>query len=77
MVRNVEVRWGEHNNPTKKSNPSKHIKDNVDHMFHWLVLARAPTNTSQRKVLEAYIVLEKLPLMINLSLTDYIYLEMV
>ena len=59
-VRNVEVRWGEHNNPTKVSNPSKHIKDNVDHTFHWSVLARAPTNTSQRKVLEAYyIVLEK------------------
>ena len=33
---------------------------NVDHTFHWSVLARAPTNTSQRKVLEAYyIVLEK------------------
>ena len=60
MVRNVEVRWSEHNNPKKVSNPSKHIKDNVDHTFHWSVLARAPTNTSQRKVLEAYyIVLEK------------------
>ena len=59
-VRNVEVRWGEHNNPTKVSNPSKHIKDNVDHVFHWSVIARAPTNAFQRKVLEAYyIVLEK------------------
>ena len=60
MVRNVEVRWAEHNNPTKVSSPSKRIKDNVDHAFHWSVLARAPTNTFQRKVLEAYyIVLEK------------------
>ena len=59
-VRNVEVRWGEHNNSTKVSNSSKHIKDNVDHAFDWLVLARAPTNTFQRKVLEAYyIVLQK------------------
>ena len=59
-VRNVEVRWGEHNNPIKVSNPSKHIKDNVDHVFHWSVIAKAPTNTFQRKVLEAYyIVLEK------------------
>ena len=49
-----------HNNLTKVSNPSKHITDNVDHKFHWSVLARAPTNTSQRKVLEAYYtVLEK------------------
>ena len=47
-VRNVEVRWGEHNNPTKVSNPSKHIKDNVDHVFHWSVIARAPTNTTTK-----------------------------
>ena len=59
-VIHVEVGWGGHNNPTKVSNPLKYIKDNVDHTFHWSVLARAPTNTFQRKVLEAYyIVLEK------------------
>ena len=52
-LENVEVRWGEHNNPTKVWNPLKHIKNNVDHAFHWSVLARAPTNTFQRKVLEA------------------------
>ena len=69
-VRNVELRWGEHN-PTKVSNPSKHIKDNVDHTFHRSVLARAPTNTFQRKRLEAYyIVLEKPSLNDNLSPTD-------
>ena len=45
-ARNVEVRWGEHNNPIKVSNPSKHIKDNVDHAFHWSLIARAPTNRS-------------------------------
>ena len=59
MVRNVEVRWGEHNNLTKVLNPSKQIKDNIDHTFHWSVLARAPTNTFQQKVLEAYIILVK------------------
>ena len=54
------MRWDEHNNLTKVSNPSKHIKDSVDHTFHWSVLAIAPTDTFQRKVLEAYyIVLEK------------------
>ena len=37
-IRNVEVRWNEHNNPIKKSNPSKHIKDNLDHAFNWSVL---------------------------------------
>ena len=42
-VRNGKVRWGEHNIPTKVLNLSKYIKDNVDHTFHWSVLARAPT----------------------------------
>ena len=43
-----------------KSNASKHIKDNLDHVFNWSVLANAPNNMFQRKALEAYyIVLEK------------------
>ena len=45
---------------SKKKNPSKSIKDNLDHTFDWSVLAIAPKNLFQRKVLEAYyIVLEK------------------
>ena len=44
----------------KRSNPSKHMKDNVDHVFNWPVLDNAPKNMLQQKVLEAhYIVLEK------------------
>ena len=43
-IRNVEVRWEEHNNLLKKSNRSKHIKDNLGHIFNWLVLAIAPKN---------------------------------
>ena len=59
-IRNVEVRWDEHSNPMNKSNPSKDIKDNLDHVFNWSVLANAPKNMFQRKVLETYyIVLEK------------------
>ena len=42
------------------SNPSEHIKDNFDHFFCWSVLANAPKNMFQQKVLEAYYpVLEK------------------
>ena len=59
-IRNVEVRWEEHNNPMNKSNPSKHVKDNLDHVFNWSLLANAPKNMFQQKVLEVYyIVLEK------------------
>ena len=53
------MRWGEHNNPIKVPNPSKHIKENADHTFYWSILARAPTNTFQQKVEAYYIVLVK------------------
>ena len=52
-IRNVEVCWDEHNNPMKKSNPLKPIKDNLDCAFNWSVLANAPKNMFQRKVLDA------------------------
>ena len=59
-IRNVEVHWDEHNNTMNRSNQSKHIKDNLDHVFNWSVLANAPKNMLQQKILEAYyIVLEK------------------
>ena len=59
-IRNVEVRWDEHNNPMNKSNLLKHIKDNLDHVFNWSVLANVPKNMFQQNVLETYyIVLEK------------------
>ena len=59
-VRNCEVGWDGHSYALKKSNPLKHIKDNLDHVFNWSVLANAPKNMFQRKVLEAYyIALEK------------------
>ena len=43
-IRNVEVRCDEHNNSMNKSNPSKHIKDNLDHAFNWSVLDNGPKN---------------------------------
>ena len=67
-IRNIEVRWDEHNNPMKKSNPLKQIKDNLDHVFNWSVLANAPKNMFQQKVPEAYyIVLEKPTLNVQLE----------
>ena len=47
----------------KKSNPSKRIKNNLDHVFKRTVLTNAPKNMFQRIITEAYyIVLEKLNL---------------
>ena len=58
--RNAEVRWNEHNNPTKSSEPSKHLRSNINHYFRWVVISNAPKNARTRKNLEAsYIALEK------------------
>ena len=31
--RNAEVRWNEHNNPTKSSEPSKHLRSNTTILY--------------------------------------------
>ena len=51
--RNAEVRWNEHNNPTKSSEPSKHLRSNINHCFTWAVISNAPKNAKTRKNLEA------------------------
>ena len=57
---NAEVRQNEHNNPTKSSEPSKHLRSNINHCFTWAVISNAPKNTKTRKNLEAsYIALWK------------------
>ena len=58
--RNAEVRRNEHNNPTKCSEPSKHLRNNINHYFTWTVTSHAPKNANIRKNLEAsYIALWK------------------
>ena len=51
--RNAEVRWNEHNNPTKTSKPSKRLRSNINHYFTWAVISDAPKNVKTRKNLEA------------------------
>ena len=51
--RNAEVRWNEHNNPTKNSEPSKHLRSNINHSFTWAVNSNATKNAKTRKYLEA------------------------
>ena len=58
-IKNVEGRWDEYNNPMNKSNPPKHIENNLDHVFNRSVLANAPKNMFQRKVLETYYIFWK------------------
>ena len=54
--RNVEVRWGEHDDPKGKSEPAIHLKQNPSHSYSWSILMSAPQNRRVRRNLEASIV---------------------
>ena len=47
--RNVEVRQNVHNNPTKSSEPSKHLWSNINHCFTWAVITNAPDQDNATK----------------------------
>ena len=46
--RNAEVRLDGHNNPTKSSEPSKHLRRNINHCFTLAVISNAPKNARSR-----------------------------
>ena len=35
----AEIRWNEHNNLSKSSEPSKHLQSNINHCFTWAVIS--------------------------------------
>ena len=55
-VRNLVLRWPEHVDPNKQSEPAKHLKYFPDHQFEWKSLTRAPEYTRKRKILEAFLI---------------------
>ena len=42
IIRNFKIRWDEHNNVNKNSEPAKHLARNIEHKFSQYVLTRAP-----------------------------------
>ena len=42
------------NIPSIKSNPTKHLSDNIDHTFTWKAICNAPNRKLGCKMLEAY-----------------------
>ena len=63
--RNVGIRWGEHDDSRKSSEPAKHLKENPDHTFSWSIIMNASTNARVRKNLEASWVALKKPSLNN------------
>ena len=54
--RNASIRWSEHNNINRNSEPTKHIAANTTQVFSWKVISVAPKNALKRKLLEAMII---------------------
>ena len=46
----------EHNTPSVKSNPAKHLSGNIDHSFIWKAICSAPNRKLACKILEAYFI---------------------
>ena len=55
-IRNVETRWKDHNTPSDKSNPSKHINSHIDHTFTCSIISNARTKNFKRKIIEGYFI---------------------
>ena len=45
-----------HNTSSDKSNPMKHLRDNIDHSFTWKVICNPPNRKLAHKILEAYFI---------------------
>ena len=52
IKRNVVIRWEEHSEINKISEPSRHLKSNPTHAFTWKVLMIAPINDRARENLK-------------------------
>ena len=60
-VRNVEIKWQEHEDTQKDSEPAKHLKNNPTHSFTWKVLLPASSIRRIRQNMEASIIALKQP----------------
>ena len=72
--RNVEIRRMEHNTPNNKSNPTKHLRDNIYHSFTWKVICNAPNKKLACKILEAYFIATMKPSLYHQINSDLLHL---
>ena len=64
--RNVIIRWDEHSDIGKNSEPANNLNQFSEHRFNWKILRRVSNKVRQRKIHEAHYVYV-LPLIINWS----------
>ena len=54
--RHARIKWDEHEDPRKESEPAKHLRSHPGHSFSWKVLLSAPANNHVRKIMKASII---------------------
>ena len=59
--RNVEKRWSEHINPTEKTEPARHLSNNIGHLFAWEIPMPAPKDKRTCKNLEVFFIVVQKP----------------
>ena len=70
----VTIRWDEHSDIGKNSDPAKHLNQFPEHRFSSKILRRVPNKVRQRKIHEAYYVMCLGPTLNNqLELTSLTY----
>ena len=74
---NAEVRWNEHNNPTKSSDISKHLRMNIAHCFTRTIISNASKMVRPGRIWVSYIVLWKPDLNKQKFFERQFYLKMV
>ena len=60
-IRNTDIRWTEHNTPSAKSEPAKHLQNNTTHKFAWKIISSAPRQQNKRELLEALYITKMKP----------------
>ena len=61
--RNVEKRCSQHNNSTEKTEPARHLSNNIGHLFAWEILMSVPKEKRTRKSLETFFIAVQKPLL--------------
>ena len=54
--RNVEKHWSKHKNLTQKTEPARHLPNNIGHLFACEILMAAPKDKRTSKNLEGFFI---------------------
>ena len=54
--KNCKKCWSEHSNPADKTEPARHLSNNISHLLAWEILMSASKDKRTRKNLEVFFI---------------------